>query len=274
MAYQSSLLAGKEISRDYALRRLRGRGSFGSVWEAGTCEGETVALKFLPGENRMATAQEIRAVQLVSQLYHPNLVPVYRVWCYRRYVVVTMPMADGSLLDALEAYQTEFGTPIEGPVVCDYLSQAARALDFLNTRQHYVDGRRVAVQHCDVKPSNLLLFEDTVKLADFGLATPTCSPLHFHRRGGTMDYMAPEVFQGRLSDWTDQYALAITYCQLRTGQLPFAGPPGTKVARPVPKLDMLAEKEHAVIARALAPAPQDRWPTCGDMMSRLTDLVT
>src|SRR5947209_16690599 len=44
---------------------------------------------------------------------------------------------------------------------------------------------------------------------------------------GTPDYAAPEVFRSRLSNRTDQYALAITYCQLRGGRLPFPDTPST-----------------------------------------------
>jgi serine/threonine protein kinase len=187
-----------------------------------------------------------------------------------------MELADGSLLDLLDAYLTEFGNPIVGEQVCFYLSQAAEGIDFLNARQHLLEGRKVAFQHCDIKPSNLLLFGDTVKIADYGLASPTTSPLKFHRRAGTLDYTAPEVFQGRLSDWTDQYALAITYCLLRGNALPFKDTPKTFVktyVRPPPDLSMLPEPERPVVHRALSPTPQDRWPSCREFLAQLSKTV-
>ncbi|MBY0525766.1 MAG: serine/threonine protein kinase [Gemmataceae bacterium] len=272
MVRASSLLIGKELSRDYRLVRLRGRGAFGSVWEAITPDGLPVALKFLPCNDQMSTSLEIRAIQAINHLYHPNLIPVEQVWCYRRYVVATMPLAEGSLSDLLEVYRSEYGTPIAATDLFRYMSQVALALDFLNKRQHFVDGRHVAYQHCDIKPSNLLLFEETVKITDFGLASPTSSPLRFHRRGGTPDFMAPEVLQGRLSDWTDQFSLAVTYCQLRGGRLPFppmsAMPERTHI-RPAPDLTMLPDKERPIVARALALAPQDRWPSSTDLVNAL-----
>lgn len=272
----SSLRAGLEVCHGYQLRQLRGKGSFGSVWEANHCAGPPVAFKFLPCDDFITTMQEMRAIQRLSILRHTNLVPIEQVWCYENYVVATMPLADGSLLDCLDAYQSEFRTPIPREEVCHYLNQAAKAIDYMNAHQHQLDGRRVGFQHCDIKPSNLLLFEETVRIADFGLATPTGSPLKAHRRAGTPDYAAPEVLQGRLSDWTDQYSLAITYCHLRAGKLPFPTSNTLTGAcrpnRPAPDLTALAEKERPIVARALATVPQERWNSCCEFMGQLSKL--
>jgi serine/threonine protein kinase len=188
-----------------------------------------------------------------------------------------MELAEGSLLDLLEAYYSEFHTPIAPDQVCRYLAQVGDTLDFLNARQHSVDGRRVSFQHCDIKPSNLLLFGETVKVSDFGLASPTSSMLKFHRRAGTLDYAAPEVFQGRLSDWTDQYSLAVTYCMLRGGRLPFTDTPpkfDPEYVRPTPDLSMLEARERPIVARALAPIPQNRWPSSLELVTALGKAVT
>ena len=219
------LRAGMEPYPGYRLRQLLGRGGFAEVWEAETPGGGSIALKFMGCNNGLVASKEIRAIQAIRQLSHPNLTRIDQVWCQAGYIVIAMELAEGSLLDLLEAYITEFNTAIVPEQVCLHLSQAADCIDFLNARQHNLDGRRVGFQHCDIKPSNLLLFGENIKLADFGLASPTSSTLKSHRRAGTLDYTAPEVFQGRLSDWTDQYALAVTYCQLRGGRLPFPDTP-------------------------------------------------
>lgn len=275
MIASSSLQSGLEVCQGYQLRQLRGRGSFGSVWEAVSGQGPPVAFKFLPCDNFLTTVQEMRAIQRLSALRHVHLVPIEQVWCYENYVVATMPLADGSLLDCLDAYQSEFATPIPHDELCQYLMQAALAIDFMNTHNHVLDGRRVGFQHCDIKPSNLLLFEETVKVADFGLATPTGSALKAHRRAGTPDYAAPEVLQGRLSDWTDQFSLAVTYCHLRMGRLPFP-PLGTLTgatrmgSRPAADLTLLPTKERPIVERALAAVPQERWPSCRELMGQLS----
>ncbi len=276
MVRMSSLWTGKEFCPGNRLLKLRGRGSFGSVWEAETTAGEIAALKFLPCADHRAVAMEIRAIQAIRALRHPNLTRIHEVWCHGGYIVVVMELADGSLHDLLEAYQSEFGTPVPPEELCRYLTQAADALDFLNARQHDLDGRCVGFQHCDIKPSNILLFEERVKLCDFGLASPISTQVSFHRLAGTLDYTAPEVFQGRLTQWTDQFSLAVTYCELRSGQRPFPEPPATfqpGYVRPAADLSMLEAAERAIVARALAPTPQERWPSCRDLVYQLADAV-
>ncbi len=271
MSSSVKLQAGLEPYPGYSLTQLIGQGGFAEVWQATAPDGKSVALKFLRCTDA-SPAREIQSLQAIRAVRHPNIIKIDRVWCFDEYIVVDMELAEGSLLDLLDAYQTEFKTPIVLEQVLLYLTEVADALDFLNARQHLIGGRRVAIQHCDIKPSNLLLFGDVVKLADFGLSSLTSSTMQFHRRAGTLDYMAPEVFQGKLSDRTDQYALAVTYCHLRTSKLPFADTPQSfsrSYVRPEPNLSMLPAAEQRAIARGLARAPQDRWPSCNDMMRAL-----
>src|SRR5262249_36154006 len=146
---------------------------------------------------------------------------IEQIWSIPNYVVIGMELADGNLAELLDVYYDELRQPIPPDHVCFFLTQAAAALDFLNTRQHTLNGQRVAVRHCDVKPSNLLVFGKEVKLADFSLAVQATAAVRDHRRVGTLNFTAPELFRGVLSDRSDQYALAVTYCQLRGGRLPF-----------------------------------------------------
>jgi serine/threonine protein kinase len=270
------LAEGTEPFPGYRLSQFLGRGSWGEVWKAFKPNGQPIALKFLTCANTQTAAQEIRALQAIRQLHHPNLIRIDQVWCHLGYVIIGMELAEGSLADLSELYRGEFGMPIVTEHLLHYLGQIASALDFLNTRQHYVDGCRVALRHCDVKPSNLLLFNDTAKLADFSVSTQSTSQCWYHRRAGTLDYIAPEVFQGRLSDRTDQYALAVTYCQLRGNRLPFHDTPANFQAnyvRPRPDLSMLRPDEAPIIARALAPVPMDRWPSCVELIQQLTQAM-
>jgi serine/threonine protein kinase len=267
---------GLEPYPGYRLRRSLGRGGFGCVWEAVSPQGCGVALKFLRADTQNTTAQEIRSLQAIRQLQHPHLIRIESVWCYQGHVVVAMELAQGSLADLYDTYQERLGTPIVPEHACLLLAEAAEALDFLNKRQHCLNGRHVAVQHCDVKPGNLLLVGNVIKLADFGLSTLLSSPLETRGRVGTLDYVAPEVFRGLVSGQSDQYALAVTYCMLRGGRAPFPDTPDgfdSRYVRPSPDLTMLSPDERPIIARALNPVPQGRWSSCGTLMGRLTRAV-
>src|SRR6476620_11193538 len=101
-------------------------------------------------------------------------------------------------------------------VLLRYMRDAAEALDHMNDKYN--------LQHLDIKPRNLFLVSDRVKVADFGLVK------HLERSGSsgllgavTPLYAAPETFTNGLSDRSDQYSLAIVYQELLTGQRPFNG---------------------------------------------------
>lgn len=259
----------------YRLRHRIGTGGFSEVWEAEPPNGRPVALKFVPCEDELHTKQELRALQAIRQLQHPHLVRTDRVWCHLGYIIIAMELAEGNLQDFLAVYQEEFGEAVPREHVCLLLAQAASALDYLNIRQHTVNDRPVAIQHCDVKPSNLLLFGDRVKVADFGLTSLLGSDWQPHRRAGTIAFAAPELFQGRLSPQSDQYALAVSYVLLRTGRLPFPDAPKTfhsDYVRPAPDLSGLALSERPLVAKALSREPSARWSSCGELMARLTRL--
>ncbi|HEX4591953.1 MAG TPA: protein kinase [Gemmataceae bacterium] len=266
---------GGEPFPGFVLHLPVGRGSCGEVWEARGPDGAPVALKFLKCKNSLLAAKEVRSFQSLSGMYHPHLLRVFEVFIQADYLVIAMELAEGSLMDLFDAYAAEYGTAVQPEQVCHYLSQAAVALDYLNDFRHYHEGRRVAFQHCDIKPNNILIFGDKVKVADFGLVSPMTMALEAHDRAGTLDFAAPEVYRGRLSDRTDQYALAVTYCLLRGGRLPFHNTLGRftpSYNRGQPDLSMLSSLERPIIAQALSVSPINRWSSCGEMMSRLMDL--
>lgn len=276
MIAQMSLWGGKPLADGYTLVRLIGRGGFGEVWEA-EADGRRSALKFLRCADDFGAPRELRATIMVKELSHPRLMGLGEVRSFPGYLVVQMELAEASLADRL-ADALNAGRLLPARDVCGWLAQAAEGLDFLNARQHRVGGRPVGVQHADVKPSNMLLVGGEVKLCDFGLATALAGPLMTqYARSGTPAYAAPEVFAGRLSDRSDQYALAVSYCELRTGRAPFPDPPrgfSRSYVRAAPDLRGLTPGEARVVARALAREPRDRWPTCGALVARLDEEVS
>ena len=263
---------GAEPSPGYRLRCVRGRGGFAEVWEAESPNGPPVALKFMPSSNMTTTARELRSAQSFQNLEHPYIVKTYGMWSVPGYIVINMELAEATLLDLLHLYRDDLGQKIDPSVLCLYMWQVSEALDFLNARRHTLAGRKVGFQHGDVKPNNILLFGDVAKLTDHGLATPTHGPTTPCPRQGTREYAAPEVFTGTLTDWSDQYSLAITYYALRAGCFPFPPPPKEmprSYTRPAPDLCGVTEAERPALTRALAPSPANRFPTCREFMSAL-----
>lgn len=257
----------------YRLVRLRGRGGFATVWESESPSGELVALKFMAaGPGSTTTSREVRSLQAVQALDHPHLLRMRNVWSMPGHIVIGMDLADASLLDLLQLYLDDLGQQIEPEKVCRYLLPIAGALDFLNARKHRVDGRLVGYQHGDVKPNNILLVGEHPMLADYGLAIPTSGPLTPCPRSGTVEYCPPELFQGHLTDRSDQFSFAVTYYVLRTGRFPFPavkGSPSTlkDLRRPDPDLSGLPAAERPAVARALTPAPAQRFPSCTEFMA-------
>ena len=259
---------GAEPSPGFRLDRVRGRGGFAEVWETTSPSGR-VALKFMLSSNAATTSRELRSIQSFQTLDHPHLVKTHGVWSVPGYIVIAMELGDASLLDLMQLYHHDLGQHIPAPQLCLYLWQVGEALDFLNARRHTRDGRKVGFQHGDIKPNNVLLFGDVAKLADYGLATPTHGPSTPCPRHGTRDYAAPEVLQGYQTDTSDQFSLAVTYHVLRTGAFPFPPAPVGDLpkvfTRPTPDLSALMPAEQALLARALSPVPQDRFPTCSEL---------
>ena len=168
--------AGAEPAPGFRLLRVRGRGGFAEVWEASSPTGPPVALKFMVSSNTATTSRELRSHQSLQVLDHPHLVRNHGVWSVPGYIVICMELADASLLDLMLLYRNELRKDIDLPILSLSMWQVANALDFLNTKQHTRDGRKVGYQHGDIKPNNILLLGDKAKLTDYGLASPVYDP--------------------------------------------------------------------------------------------------
>ncbi|MFO0938993.1 MAG: tubulin-like doman-containing protein, partial [Gemmataceae bacterium] len=124
-----------------------------------------------------------------------------------------------------------------------------------------------SLQHLDVKPKNLFLISDRVKVADFGLVSAVeRSSADGMMAGITPVYTSPETFQNKISKQSDQYSLAIVYHELLTGQRPYNGKNVRQLAMQhmtqAPNLELLPACDRPVVERALAKNPEDRYPSC------------
>jgi formylglycine-generating enzyme required for sulfatase activity len=248
---------------DYELVQRLGRGGFGEVWKAIGPGSVAVALKFIRLDDK-AGAVEQRSLDLIRNIRHPNLLALFGSWQRDGFLILALELGEGTLLDRLKQAQAAGTEGIPPGELLDHMRDAARGLDYLNGR---------GIQHRDVKPHNFLLVGDGVKVADFGLAKLLQHTLTSNTGSLTPAYAAPEFFNGQTSNLSDQYSLAVTYCQLRGGRLPFEGSATELMMGHVirePDLTMLPESERPAVAKALSKKPPERWPNCRAFVEALT----
>jgi serine/threonine protein kinase len=252
-----------------------GQGGCGEVWEAARPDGSLVAVKYVDCRNQpgVLVANEIRMLVKLRELRHPNMIRLHDVIALRGWIVLVMDKADGNLLELEEVYLHETGRHIPCDHLLDLLDQAATGLDFLAEQpQPGLGSSGHCMQHCDVKPSNLLILQDTLKVADFGLCMSSASGTLGRRFMGTPPYAAPELYEGKVTAHTDQYALAVTYMELVTGRRALfpreiAGRAG---ACPI-DFRKVRGAEIAIVQRALDPNWMNRWPSCKAFLTALRE---
>ena len=251
---------------DYQLISKLGAGAFGEVWRTRAPGGMEVALKFIPLRSPDHAETELRSVELVRKLRHPNLVTTFSAWYDDGCLILAMELCDRTLADRLleTREQSVPGIPVDE--LFGYVRDAANAIDYLNAKH---------VQHRDVKPANMLLVGSGVKVGDFGIAK-ILERTASNTGCGTLGYMAPECFTGKLAEQSDQYSLAATYYHLRTGRNLYEGNQAEVMyaqLTSVPDLSCLPLAESAVLARALSKEPGERWRNCTVFINGLMEVV-
>ena len=284
---------GDEPVPGYRLGGILGWGQFGQVWKAEGPGGTEVALKVV-NLRETDTLKEFRNIRRVRQIRHPNLVPIAAFWLKDRQgnlideevltdavqaqahaveLIIAMGLGEMTLAERLLECQALDLRGIPSPELLSYVRDVARALDYLNRPIHDLGEGPVALQHCDVKPQNILLVGGAVQVCDLGIirivgdARRTTSM-------GTAAYIAPEILKdGQPSSATDQYSLAVSYTELRTGQLPINGNSTARalLAHLNGRLDLsrLPEAERHVITKATHLDPEKRFPNCSTMFEAL-----
>lgn len=292
---------GEELVPGFRLIGFLGRGGFGQVWRCQAPGGAEVALKIIDLD-REEGLREYRALRLVKRIRHANLVPVVACWlrdsegqlleglaesdypteCFRgtlsvgrpAELVIAMGLGEKNLLDRLHECQAQGQQGIPPTELLDYLEDAARGLDFLNSPRHDLGNGPVAIQHCDVKPQNILIVGAAAQVCDFGLAR-VLSDVRQTRATVTVAYAAPECIKGNPpSATTDQYSLAVSFVELRTGRLPFADDASAAQilrAHLDGTLDLsgLSPEEQEVVRRATSLDPDMRYPSTLRMVRAL-----
>jgi len=214
-----------------------------------------------------------READLASGLIHRNIVAVYdrgsvdgQLWIAMQYVAGT---------DASVAAHSGDGSMTPARVV-HIIAEVGSGLDFAH---------RSGLLHRDVKPANILLAApddpsepEHVLLTDFGIAKSTDEVQHLTGTGNllaTLAYASPEQIEAKpLDHRVDIYALGCVLYELLTGSVPFpeSSPFATMTAhlknpppRPTDAMPWLPAGFDAVVAKAMAKNPDDRYSTCREL---------
>ncbi|MFO0805905.1 MAG: tubulin-like doman-containing protein [Gemmataceae bacterium] len=252
----------------YRLIERLGRGGFGEVWKVEAPGGLLKAMKFVFGdleagdEDSRPAEQELKALQRVQTIRHPYVLSLERYDIRDGQLMIVMELADRNLWDRYRECRGQGLPGIPRDELLRYMEETAEALDLMNN--HY------KIQHLDVKPQNLFLVFNHVKVGDFGLAKLLERDRTAVTGGVTPVYAAPETFEGYVSRFSDQYSLAIVFQELLTGVRPFSGANTRQLLMQhisgTPDLHPLPAADKPIIARALSKKPDERWPTCADMV--------
>jgi Tfp pilus assembly protein PilF len=260
----------------YAVLGQLGRGAMGIVYLASDpVLNRQVAVKTVdlgvedPEEREFLRTRLLRDARAAAVLKHPNIVAVYDVFEDAGRAYVVMEYVEGESL----ATRLKKNPLPDASAMLKVLGQMADALDYTHAR---------GVVHRDIKPANVMIdLTGVAKIMDFGIArisdTRTSTPTGMVM--GTVEYMAPEQILGEALDGrADQFALAVVAYQMMTGGTLFGPhtvatltykivneappPPSTRNAA-------LPRGVDAVLVKALAKKPAERFATCSEFAGAL-----
>ena len=308
---------GDQVVPGYCLEKFLGRGQFGEVWRATSPGGTVCALKLLNLGGKQGW-KEFRSIQRIKRVRHPHLAPFNAIWLLDEQgrvlsddavaslgrdqrqarstlapddnvdaapppatLVVATVLGDKTLGDRMRECQNDGHAGIPADELLDYMDEAAKGIDFLNRGAHDLGDSSGPMQHCDIKPENILLIGNSALICDFGvsqvLGSDEATTATATSMIGSPAYMPPECILRKPSGASDQYSLALTYYELRTGRLPFdelqimhvldAHRNGTL------NLSRLSAAEQQVIRKATSIQPANRFESASEMVQALRRAV-
>jgi eukaryotic-like serine/threonine-protein kinase len=276
-------LVGRRMFGDYIIDRRLGEGGMGTVYLARHSSiDQCIAIKVLHGH--AAESSELlqrfnREARVIAKLTHPNIIRVF-IFGHTDDGLVYLAMEyvqGGSVRDLLEA-RGRLSERHALYILKQVLGAVAEAHDY-------------GIIHRDLKPDNILLTEyrgnaEFVKVVDFGIAKvsePDGEPeVKLTQAGvvyGTPEYLSPEQAQGKpLDGRSDLYSLGIILWELVTGDVPFLGNTAMSVlvkhvydpvGDPRAKNPNLSDEMVAILQRALAKNPKDRFQSAAEFLDAL-----
>lgn len=271
-------LSGKTLGQYEIIDQL-GKGGMATVYRAyQAAMNRYVAIKVLPPQfmhDDTFVERFLREARVIANLNHRAILPIYDFGTEGDLAYIVMRLAEGGTLAEVLEQRGTFSIRETGRLV----KQIASGLDYAHD---------AGVIHRDLKPQNVLVdAKGDVYLSDFGIAKvmETTAKLTGSDLMGTPTYMSPEQGQGAVIDRrADIYALGIMIYEMLTGKVPFTGETPVGIVyqhnnAPVPSVRAVNAKVparvDAVVRKALAKQPEDRFKTAGACASAFeTALLT
>ena len=260
----------------YQITETLGQGGMGIVFRAHDPMIERdVAIKLLPeelAEDERALSRFLAEAKAAGRLNHPNVVSIYEIGQEGEAYFLVMELLTGGSISAGLDHQRAFSVLDATRIVIDACKGLAAA-------------HEVGLIHRDIKPANLLKAADgSIKITDFGLAKTVSSRTRELTQAGTVVgtpyFMSPEQCDGRAVDArSDLYSLGATYYSLLTGKNPYEGSDSVlqimfqhcrgEIPDPRSENRSVPKACSAIIERAMAKAPEDRYPSADEMLADL-----
>lgn len=254
-----------------------GEGGMGRVY---ACIDENlerrVAIKMLREELRLQPVlveRFLREARAMAKISSPHVVTVHQVGEENGLPFLVMELLEGEDLAAR--------LKRVGPL---------KPSDVLHFLQDAVSGLRAAsdagIIHRDVKPANLFLVNNRIKVTDFGLAKPRQIDVKLTNDGwivGTPHYLAPESAQGKLhNEISDMYALGVSAFEMLTGRPPYVGQVALEllnahIHKAIPRAQKyqpgVPDDVEALVFRMMAKEAVDRFPNYESLEKSLADML-